>query len=176
MGRPKLGEEAEVRRRVLDLLPPDGSWIRWFNIEAEARRRRISLGTVRRHLEMAIKEGLVERRVDVEARPPAVYYRRKPLPANLGPRTGISIENRLKCSALWVALLFLGNLSLYLTNEEFREHMNRFAVYGGLTSYVGEFQEWARNVKSDKLKLEEVLNTIPKVQQWLKSKIDEMIQ
>lgn len=68
--------EWQKRLEVLGMLPKDGSPVRWTPLEAEARRRGMSLRTLRKNLDKLEAVGLVIRTVDTENRPPGVYYGR----------------------------------------------------------------------------------------------------
>jgi len=75
-GRPRYRDENQVRERILSLIPEDDKGIRWIDLERKARSLGISLSTVRKYFTRLETGRIIERRVDQDARPPAVYYRR----------------------------------------------------------------------------------------------------
>jgi hypothetical protein len=71
--------EQEKKLEVLEMLPRDGSRIRWSSLEREARTKGMSLRTLRKNLDKLELWGFVERTVDPNKRPPAVCYNRRDL-------------------------------------------------------------------------------------------------
>lgn len=67
--------EIEARNQVFEMLPADGARIGWSQLEKKARSQGMSLRTLRKNLDKCEQAGVVARIVDVEARPPRVYYR-----------------------------------------------------------------------------------------------------
>ena len=83
MGRPLYEKEKDIRIRVLNMLPSDGSPVRWTNLENQARRIKMSLTTLRKYLDQFEQVGMVKREV-LHTRPPSVYYARISLNAKIG--------------------------------------------------------------------------------------------
>jgi len=74
-GRSPSEAEAEAAKRVLNMLPQDGTRIGWSELEKQAEDMGMSLRTLRKHLDRCQQARVVARLVDTEARPPRVYYR-----------------------------------------------------------------------------------------------------
>jgi len=82
MPRPTYKEENSKRMKVLNMLPSDGSPVRWIDIEKQARRLGMSLTTVRKRLNEFEQGGRVKREV-VATRPPGVYYSKVSIDAKI---------------------------------------------------------------------------------------------
>lgn len=76
-GRPTYKTESQLTELVLSFIPEDGAQIRRIDVEAKAKKTGLSLSTVSKYLTKLETGPMVERQVDVNARPPAVYYQRK---------------------------------------------------------------------------------------------------
>jgi hypothetical protein len=75
-GRPKYRTDRKLRDLVSGWIPSDEKGIRWVDLEKRARAEGVSLRTVQKYLARLQVGRSVERRVDPNARPPAVYYRK----------------------------------------------------------------------------------------------------
>jgi hypothetical protein len=75
-GRPTYKTESQLRELVLSFIPEDGTRIRRIDVEAKANNTGLSLSTVSKYLAKLETGRTVQREVDVDARPPGVYYRR----------------------------------------------------------------------------------------------------
>jgi len=73
-GRSPSEAEAEARKKVLNMLPQDGTRVGWSKLEKQAEDIGMSLRTLRKHLDRCQQARVVARIVDTEARPPRVYY------------------------------------------------------------------------------------------------------
>jgi hypothetical protein len=73
-GRSPSEAEAEARKKVLNMLPQDGTRVGWSQLEKKAKEMGMSLRTLRKHLDKCQETGVMARVVDTEARPPRVYY------------------------------------------------------------------------------------------------------
>ena len=76
-GRPDYETEKKIRFDILDFIPEGDQGIRWIDIEKKARSNGTSLSTVRKYLELLETGRIIERRVNPDTSPPAVYYIRK---------------------------------------------------------------------------------------------------
>jgi len=83
MPRPTYKEEENIGMKVLNMLPGDGSPVRWIDIEKQARRIRMSLTTVRKYLDEFEQVEMVKREV-LNTRPSSVYYARVGVNARIG--------------------------------------------------------------------------------------------
>jgi hypothetical protein len=75
-GRPPYRTKDQLREFVLGFIPEDGERIRWIDLEEKAKSVGVSLSTMRKYLAKLETARAIERQVDPDARPPAVYYRR----------------------------------------------------------------------------------------------------
>lgn len=66
--------QEEARRKVLSMLPQNETRIGWSELEKKARSQRMSLRTLRKHLDELERAKVIGRDVDTAARPPRVYY------------------------------------------------------------------------------------------------------
>jgi DNA-binding transcriptional ArsR family regulator len=73
-GRSPSETEAEAAKKVLNMLPQDGTRLGWSKLEKQAEDTGMSLRTLRKHLDRCQQAGVMARSVDTEARPPRVYY------------------------------------------------------------------------------------------------------
>jgi len=73
-GRSPSEAEAEAEKKVLNMLPQDGTRVGWSKLERQAEDMGMSLRTLRKHLDRFQEARVVARAVDTEARPPRVYY------------------------------------------------------------------------------------------------------
>lgn len=67
---------ARRERDILKLIPIE--WTPWSDIMRQAKNLKVSSATLSRHLQRFVKLGIVERKINTEAYPPATFYRLSP--------------------------------------------------------------------------------------------------
>jgi DNA-binding transcriptional ArsR family regulator len=70
--------KAETSKKVLSLLPDDGSEVSWTFLSESAKECGIGEASLSRHLKTWVKIGYVKRRVDISTYPPRTFYRKLP--------------------------------------------------------------------------------------------------
>lgn len=74
-----VGSRTSGLEQTLSLLPEDGSWIRFQDLNDAAQKAGPSKPTLVAHLKEHLQKKRIERRTDKSMYPPAVFYRRTPL-------------------------------------------------------------------------------------------------
>jgi len=142
MGRPSYKEKNNVKMKILDMLPSDGSPVRWIDIEKQARRIGMSLTTVRKYFDEFEQVEMVKREI-LNTRPPSVYYARISLNAKINykflPKAGFDVNSWLD-ELSEVSKLHENQRELFLTSclRYFLTFLQMHTVASWLISLNGE--------------------------------------
>lgn len=134
--------ERQKRKEVLEMLPQDGSPIRWSALEKKTRQKRMSLRTLRKNLDKLEKVGVVIRDVDPSFRPPGVFYRinLSSFPVNTRSRVTIQVKEALTLDKI---SQMLSNKSAIVSQTPIVDETVRKALEATLKTYTWDLAQTA---------------------------------